>query len=60
MKLLELQNSTYRADDVMALVPDENRLTVYLREDAEFEHVFATGEEAMAARDKFVKEWAEA
>ena len=55
MKLLQMQNSTYRADDVVALVPDGDCLTIYIREDAEFEHEFATVEEAEAARDEFVK-----
>lgn len=60
MKLLEMQDSTYRADDVVAIVPEGDRLTVYLREDAEFEHEFATVEAAEAARDEFVKAWAAA
>lgn len=60
MKLLQMQNSTYRADDVVALVPDGDCLTIYIREDAEFEHEFATVEEAEAARDEFVKAWAAA
>lgn len=58
MKLLQMQDSTYRADDVVALVPEGDRLTLYLREDAEFEHKFETAGEAEAARRKFVEEWA--
>lgn len=60
MKLLYLQDSTYRADDVVAIVPEGDQLTVYLRHDAEFEHEFETAYEAEAARKEFTAAWAAA